>query len=70
MYHLIYLVIGILLIIGGVFTFRHTQGYLKLNTTSKTVQDNQWRGFALWFGYIGAGILTLIGVILTLVSLF
>ena len=50
MYHLIYLVIGILLIIGGVFTFRHTQGYLKLNTTSKTVQDNQWRGFALWFG--------------------
>ena len=46
MYHLIYLVIGILLIIGGVFTFRHTQGY------------------------IGAGILTLIGVIMILVSLF
>lgn len=70
MYHLIYLVIGILLIIGGVFTFRHTQGYLKLNTTSKAVQNNQWRGFTLWFGYIGAGILTLIGVIMILVSLF
>lgn len=70
MYHVMYLVIGILLIIGGVFTFRHTQGYLKLNTTSKAVQDNQWRGFVLWFGYIGASILTLVGVILILISLF
>lgn len=70
MSHLIYLAIGILLIIGGVFTFRHAQGYLKLNATSKAVQENQWRGFALWFGYIEAGFLTLIGVIMILVSLF
>ena len=70
MYHVMYLVIGILLIIGGIFTFRHAQSYLKLTTTSKTVQENQWRGFALWFGYIGAGIFTLVGVILILVSFF
>lgn len=70
--HIIYLIIGILLIIGGVFAFRQTHRYLKLNTTSNSnaANDNQFWGFALWAGYIGGGILTVVGVICLLVSIF
>lgn len=70
MNHIVYLVMGILLIIGGLFAFRHTQGYLKLNTTSKAAQTNQWWGFDLWFGYIASGILSVVGLILVFVSFF
>lgn len=70
MNHIVYLVMGILLIIGGLFAFRYTQGYLKLNTTSKAAQTNQWWGFGLWFGYIASGILNVVGLILVFVSFF
>ncbi|CCI84873.1 hypothetical protein FC52_GL000945 [Lactobacillus pasteurii DSM 23907 = CRBIP 24.76] len=65
-----YLVIGVLLLLGGLYAFRHTQNYLKLNTGSKTTTSNQWWGFGLWFGYIAAGIFTIVGVILIIVSFF
>lgn len=70
MTHIISIIIGILLIIGGYFTFRHTRAYLKENTAKGKTSHNQWWGFALWGGYIGAGALILVGIIVICVSFF
>ena len=45
-----YLVIGVLLLLGGLYAFRHTQNYLKLNTGSKTTTSNH--GGALACGLV------------------
>ncbi|CCK83035.1 Conserved protein [Lactobacillus equicursoris 66c] len=68
MEYVILLVVGLLLIVGGVFAFKQTQKYLTLKTSSNDYSNNQWWGFALWGGYIGAGILSLVGAILIIVS--
>lgn len=70
MEHIIYIVIGIILAIGGVYAFKRTQSYLKLNTTQGKTTDNQFWGFALWAGYISGGIMILAGIILVCVGIF
>lgn len=69
MEYVILLVVGLLLIVGGAFAFKQTKKYLELKTNSSSNYSNdQWWGFALWGGYIGAGILSLVGAILIIVS--
>lgn len=63
------LIIGLLLIAGSFFTFKHTKNYLALKTSDGNYSGNQFSGFALWGGYGAAGILAIVGVILLIVSL-
>lgn len=67
MEYVILLVVGLLLIVGGAFAFKQTKKYLELKTNSGNYSNDQWWGFALWGGYIGAGILSLVGAILIIV---
>lgn len=67
MEYVILLVVGLLLIVGGAFAFKQTKKYLELKTNSSNYSNDQWWGFALWGGYIGAGILSLVGAILIIV---
>ncbi|MBP2058742.1 hypothetical protein J2Z60_001931 [Lactobacillus colini] len=70
MQHIIYLVIGVLLLVAGFITIKHAQSYVKVTAETNKGNSNQFLGFAVIAGYVIGGIMFLAGIICVIMMFF